>query len=328
MVTQVAEQIYRIPVPLPGNPLKNLNAYLIQGPRNLLVDTGFRQEACRTALTAGLAELGVDMANTDIFLTHLHSDHAGLAPELLAPTSRIFISEVDRTRLPGPGFDMDARWANYDDLFLPHGFPAELLKELETANPARTLAPIPCDRYEGIAHGHRFDYGGYHFQALFTPGHTPGHMVLWEPDHGILLLGDHVLFDITPNITIWPSYRNPLADYLHSLDQVRKLPVKVPLPAHRTVQKEFQQRIDEIIAHHRRRCDEALTVLAARPELTAYDLTAHMTWDIRCRGWEDFPTPQKWFAVGEALAHLEYLMDRGEVDRRWDGQFWRYHVTQ
>ena len=57
-------------------------------------------------------------------------------------------------------------------------------------------------------------------------------------------------------------------------------------------------------------------------------MTAHMTWDIRCRGWEDFPTPQKWFAVGEALAHLEYLMDRSEVDRQWDGQFWRYHVTQ
>lgn len=327
MVTQVAEHIYRIPVPLPGNPLKNLNAYLIQGPRNLLVDTGFRQEECRTALTAGLAELGVDMANTDIFLTHLHSDHAGLAPELLSPTSRIFISQVDRPRLPGPGVDMAARWANYDALFLPHGFPPELLKELETANPARALAPIPCDRYEGISHGHQFHYGGYHFQALFTPGHTPGHMVLWEADHGILLLGDHVLFDVTPNITIWPNYYNPLADYLRSLEQVYDLPVKCPLPAHRTVQKGFRQRIDEITAHHRRRCEEAMTVLADRPDLTAYDLTAHMTWDIRCRGWEDFPTPQKWFAVGEALAHLEYLMDRGQVDRRWDGEFWRYHVT-
>ena len=76
MVTQVAPNLYRIPVPLPGNPLRNLNAYLIRGDRNLLVDTGFRQEECRTALKAGLAELGVDMADTDIFLTHLHSDHS------------------------------------------------------------------------------------------------------------------------------------------------------------------------------------------------------------------------------------------------------------
>lgn len=94
------------PVPLPGNPLKNLNAYLIRGPRNLLVDTGFRQEACRQALAAGLAELEVSMADTDIFLTHLHSDHAGLAPEFLAPTSRIFVSATDGpdcpARLHGP----------------------------------------------------------------------------------------------------------------------------------------------------------------------------------------------------------------------------------
>ena len=89
MPEEIRKNLYRVPVPLPGNPLKNLNAYLIRGPRNLLVDTGFRQEACRQALAAGLAELEVSMADTDIFLTHLHSDHAGLAPEFLAPTSRL-----------------------------------------------------------------------------------------------------------------------------------------------------------------------------------------------------------------------------------------------
>lgn len=226
MVTQVSPNLYRIPVPLPGNPLKNLNAYLIRGHRNLLVDTGFRQEECRTALKAGLAELGVDMANTDIFLTHLHSDHAGLAPELLRPTSRLFIGDVDRQRLPGqiPSTD-NARWGEFDALMAAQGFPLELLNQLTHTNPARVLAPLPCDRYEGVFDGDTFDYGGYHFQALDTPGHTPGHMVLWEEHHGILLLGDHILFDITPNITAWPGYQNPLGGYLRSLERVRKLPV-------------------------------------------------------------------------------------------------------
>lgn len=325
MVTQVAPNLYRIPVPLPGNPLKNLNAYLIRGPRNLLVDTGFRQEACRQALAAGLAELEVSMADTDIFLTHLHSDHAGLAPEFLAPTSRIFVSATDRAGLPGPA--CTGRWEDFDDLFLANGFPLPQLKELEQSNPARSLSPAPCGRYEAVADGDRFSYGGYTFQAILTPGHTPGHMVLWEEDHGILLLGDHVLFDITPNITVWPSYANPLGGYLDSLALVRRLPVRLPLPAHRTVQTGLRERIDEITAHHSRRCGEVLTVLSATPGLTAYDLTARMTWDIRCRGWEDFPVPQKWFAVGEAMAHLEYLMARGQVARSWDGRFWRHRVT-
>lgn len=327
MVTQVAPNLYRIPVPLPGNPLKNLNTYLIRGERNLLVDTGFRQEACRQALRAGLAELEVDLAQTDIFLTHLHSDHAGLAPELLTPTSRLFVGDVDRRRLPGQVPDIDAAWRTFDQLMLPQGFPPELLEELSGTNPARVLEPVPCDRYEGVFDGDRFDYGGYHFQALDTPGHTPGQMVLWEAEHGILILGDHVLFDITPNITAWPDYENPLGGYLRSLERVRDLPVTLPLPAHRTVQKGFRERVDELMEHHRRRCNEALSVLTQTPGLTAYELTAQMTWQIRCKGWADFPTPQKWFAVGEAIAHLEYLMALGQVERHWDGRFFHYRAA-
>ena len=144
---------------------------------------------------------------------------------------------------------------------------------------------------------------------------------------GILLLGDHVLFDITPNITAWPGYDNPLGGYLRSLERVRALPVKLPLPAHRTVQKGFIQRVDEIMAHHQRRCQEALTVLAREPGLNAYELTAQMTWQIRCKGWDDFPVPQKWFAVGEAVAHLEYLMDLGKVRRTWVEPCWRYEAV-
>ncbi len=325
MVTQVADNLYCIPVPLPGNPLKNLNAYLIRGPRNLLIDTGFRQEEGRQALLAGLAELGISMADTDIFLTHLHSDHAGLAPELISPTSRLFISETDRSWLPGP--DYKAYWDTFDDIFLAQGFPPEMLKELESSNPAKVLAPHYCDRYEAVSDGQLFSYGGYTFRALSTPGHTPGHMVLWEEAHGILLLGDHVLFDITPNIIVWPGYTGALQGYLHSLALVRQLPVTLPLPAHRTVQKGYLERIDEIVTHHHCRCGEALEVLSATPDLTAYALTAQMTWQIRCRGWSDFPVPQKWFAVGEAWAHLEYLMTLGAVTRRLDGTIWRYRTT-
>ena len=97
MYTHIEENIYSIFVPLPGNPLKNLNAYLIKSEsgRNLLIDTGFRQDECRQALLAGLDELGVSMENTDIFLTHMHSDHTGLAAELAAPETRVYINRED-----------------------------------------------------------------------------------------------------------------------------------------------------------------------------------------------------------------------------------------
>ena len=87
MYTHIEDNIYTIPVPLPGNPLKCLNSYVIKdGKRSLVIDTGFRMPECREALTTGLAELGIDMNKADIFLTHLHSDHTGLAPELASPS--------------------------------------------------------------------------------------------------------------------------------------------------------------------------------------------------------------------------------------------------
>lgn len=100
MYTQIEGNIYSIFVPLPDNPLRNLNAYLIKDDkRSLLIDTGFRRDECRDALLGGLAELGVSMENTDICLTHLHSDHTGLAPEIAGPNSKIFMSREDSRRL-------------------------------------------------------------------------------------------------------------------------------------------------------------------------------------------------------------------------------------
>jgi hypothetical protein len=51
-----------------------------------------------------------------------------------------------------------------------------------------------------------------------------------------------------------------------------------------------------------------------------------MTWKIRCNSWEDFPTPQKWFAVGEAMAHLDHLIVLGEVLRTTDGKLYFYQL--
>lgn len=102
MYTQIEGNIFSIYVPLPENPLRNLNSYLVKGApgeRSLLIDTGFRREECREALLTGLEELGVRLEETDICLTHLHSDHSGLAAELAAPGAKIYISREDGTRL-------------------------------------------------------------------------------------------------------------------------------------------------------------------------------------------------------------------------------------
>ena len=95
MAERITENLWRLEIPLEGNPLKSLNSYLITGERNLLIDTGFRWDCCREAMLRQLAELEVDLDRTDLFGTHLHTDHVGLMPELLRPGCRMYISEID-----------------------------------------------------------------------------------------------------------------------------------------------------------------------------------------------------------------------------------------
>lgn len=327
MIIHVADNLYTIPVPLPNNPLKSLNVYVVTGERNLLIDTGFRQEECKKALLEGLTELNISMEDTDIFLTHLHSDHTGLAPEIAGKHTRIFIGEHDLSRLPGKHCNFS--WGKTDEHFAAEGFPVELLEVLTSKNPAKSLSPIPFDDYIPVKDGTEFRYGGHCFKAILTPGHTPGHLCLWEKETGICILGDHILFDITPNITRWNDMEDSLGCYLRSLRKINMLPVTLPLPAHREVHMDFHKRCNDIIAHHEQRCREVLTILADGQAKTAWDITAGMTWQIRARNWAEFPTPQKWFAVGEALAHLDHLIANRQVIRYLqDGLYYYRHTKE
>lgn len=328
MPQEVAPNLFLLNIPLPENPLKNLNAYLIRGEkgqRSLLVDTGFRRKECRVALLDQMRELKVDLPSTDIFLTHLHSDHSGLAAELAVPGVRIFISETDRVRLPGK--DCIENWDDSDTFLLENGFSAAELAHIRQTNPARGYRPIPFDDYIGVEPGTILEYGGYHFEAIATPGHTLGHMCLYDAASRTMLLGDHVLFDITPNIATTFENRNSLGMYLDSLKRIRTYEVTLPLPAHRTVHTDMQARVDQILAHHDARCQEVLRILAQTPGLNAYDITAQMTWKIRCRNWEEFPSAQRWFAVGEAISHLIYLDSIGKVRRVKQGDMYIHFLA-
>jgi glyoxylase-like metal-dependent hydrolase (beta-lactamase superfamily II) len=142
-------------------------------------------------------------------------------------------------------------------------------------------------------------------------------MCLYESRRKILLSGDHILSDITPNIQLWSDNGNPLKDYLSSLDKVRDMDVEMVLPGHRRVFRNCRARIDELKDHHARRAQEVLTILAQAPA-TAFEVASRMSWDIDCESWEQFPVAQKWFATGEAIAHLKYLEEQGQVCRRGD----------
>ncbi|MDD4716068.1 MAG: MBL fold metallo-hydrolase [Oscillospiraceae bacterium] len=323
MPEEIIPNIYRIKIPLPESPLKLLNSYFIRGIRkNLLIDTGFRRPECRKALLDGLRELNADLEKTDIYVTHLHSDHVGLAPELAGKNGTIYISAEDLRWLE---FYKGNGWAEFDAQFIKEGFDPEGLEELQYKNPARIYGPGPAGRFVPVSPGQALSYGGYTLRCVGTPGHTPGHMCLYLKEEKLMFLGDHLLFDITPNIISWPGVDNALKTYCGSLKMLKEYDIAIPLPGHRRAGKEVNQRIDELLFHHKARLEEALGVIEREPGLSACQIAGRMTWNIRSRSWETFPIVQKWFAVGEAMAHVDYLLAEGLVCRKTDGSGRRFY---
>ncbi len=315
MYTQITDNIYSIYVELPNSPLKNLNAYLIKGKdRNLLIDTGERRRRCKESLLSGLNELGVRMEDTDIFLTHMHTDHLGLVPDVATPGTRVYMSRED-TRRQMNSYNPNINQHTYMRQ-RKSGFTDEQIAKSPLIRPANYTEEGYKD-YIPVDEGHVFTYGGHTLETILTPGHTPGHMCLYDPDSRIMFIGDHVLFDITPNIVRWMGVEDSLGDYIQSLLKIRNYDVDLALPGHRGASCTMAERIDQIIEHHGNRVRELVEALDKYPGTTAYQLAGNVSWNIRYDGnWENFPVGQQVFAVNEVCAHLEYLLPRGRAIRK------------
>ena len=163
--------------------------------------------------------------------------------------------------------------------------------------------------------GDKLEIGDYRLLCLETPGHSPGHTCLYEKDKKLLFSGDHILFDITPNITHYPELDNSLKHYLQSLKDVYSLEVRLVLPGHRSPGANHRPRIRELYKHHELRLNEAAAALE-NGEKTAYDVAPHITWEMAYKTWGQVPVMQRYFAIGETLAHLEYLVAENRVQKR------------
>ena len=310
MIEEIRSNFFRIKIPLPDSPLKYLNAYVIRSAeRSLIVDTGLNRKECLQAMQTGLDELNVELAQTDFFITHLHADHFGLVGKLVTDTSKIFLNRPETELIESRvGWDPMVAYAR------KNGFPENELRLALQSHPGYKFASDWIPELSVLRDGDEIEVGEYLFKCVFTPGHSMGHTCLYEPDKKILVAGDHILIDITPNIQCWSDEQNPLQNYLESLDKVNDMEIDLVLPGHRRLITDHRPRIAELKEHHQRRLNEILSILR-NGAMHAFQIASQMTWDLKADSWEEFPRAQKWFATGEALAHLRYLEEDGTIFR-------------
>jgi glyoxylase-like metal-dependent hydrolase (beta-lactamase superfamily II) len=266
------------------------------------------------AMQAGLRALGVDSKKTDFFITHLHADHLGLLSRLATETSTIYFNQPEAERIKSAN-----RWNDFVNFARMNGFPESELQAALHSHPGYKYGPKEDLSFRIVKEGDKISIGDYLFKCIETPGHTKGHMCLYEPNKKILAAGDHILGDITPTIQLWSDDWDPLKEYLESLEKVYKLDIELVLPGHRGIIKNCKERIRELKDHHEKRLEEIVSILRKGSQI-AFEVASQMHWDVIYEAWDTFPVSQKWFATGEAIAHLKYLEKKKKIKREIQGQ--------
>jgi glyoxylase-like metal-dependent hydrolase (beta-lactamase superfamily II) len=324
MIEEIASDFYRIEIPLPDTMLKFVNSYVIKdSERNLIIDTGMYNDECFEAMQTALKKLDVDLAKTDFFITHCHGDHIGLVSRLIQKGSIVHVNELDTQIIAK--IKTGVMLSEIGAFLQMSGFPEKNPEKILPPRVKEEFRPREALPFRFVEEGNIIEKGEYRFTCVKTPGHSKGHVCLYEPDKKLLVAGDHLLKNITPGIQARIDGENPLKEYLASLDKVYALDINMVLPGHRDIFGNCKARIGEIKEHHLQRNLEVLAVLKAGKR-NIYEVASQMTWNVDCDSWDSFPVVQSFFATGEAFAHLRYLEETGEILRKTEGHIALYQL--
>ncbi|MFE7462710.1 MBL fold metallo-hydrolase [Streptomyces sp. NPDC057499] len=333
-MTQVTDHgggVHSIKVPIPDNPLGHTLVHVLETGRGpVLIDTGWDDPEAWDTLVAGLEAVGTEVAEIHgVVVTHHHPDHHGLSGRVReASGAWIAMHAADtaivrRTRASRPGTWMTYLVAKLTAVGAPEEHLAPLREAAAAGERMRTLpglrAAVP-DRE--IVPGELLDLAGRSLRAIWTPGHTPGHVCLHLeekhpgnlPGRGRLFSGDHLLPGISPHIGLYEdpddaTVTDPLGDYLDSLERIGRLGAAEVLPAHQYAFTDAAGRVRELLAHHEERLTGLLGLLAG--PLTPWQLAERMEWN---RPWDRIPHGSRNIAVSEAEAHLRRLVKLGRAE--------------
>ena len=311
--------LYALQVPIPF-PMQTVTVLIDLSPPVTLIDAALNTPDARQATEDALSALGMHWPDIGrVIVTHLHPDHLGLAG-LIEERSGAEIQMLDveianARRLWNP----DGSWLPGQSRFAAEqGLPAHLAQsDLTVRQQSLSWVRLP-GRFTPLTAGQTVPLAGADWEVLWLPGHSDGHLGLWQPERGLLIAADAILPRITPNIGLFVDGRpDPLGDYFGTLEKLGALnPVQAIVGHYGPLLGGVAQRAAAIRGHHLERLDGVLAAVAGRA-LNAYELSLALFT-------RELPPSGRRFALAEALAHAEHLRLQGALPRRLEDGVWVY----
>lgn len=308
-----APNVFRLVVPLPFEGLDRVNAYLLRDESgSTLVDCGIWNAAEEGGhgwddLIAALAACDTRPSDiTRLVVTHPHIDHYGMAGRVLEESSARLLMHPESTDDLQIYRDPKSAAAGTAELFARHGVDHSALDELTQFEDWGAFIHSIVEADVSAHEGEEIIVGERTWRVIHTPGHSRAHICLFSVEDGLLIAGDHLLPTITPHIDYRRGESDPLGDFLSSLEKTEALAPRLVLPGHGRPFEEGAERSRIVARHHDRRLGAVLQIIRNEPH-TANEITD----ELFGRTLLNF---ERRLALGEALAHLAYLVKRGEIE--------------
>lgn len=314
-LTEVAPGVFWLRMPLPFQ-LDHINLWLLRDVDGwTIIDTGFPDDAVRSTWQDILKSL--DGPVKRLIVTHFHPDHLGLASWLMAETgASLWMTTGEFLTAHAVWNEVAGHGARFMvEQFRQHGLAGEQLAKFASRGSGyRKAVPALPEYYRRVKEGDVLRIGCHTWQIYIGYGHAPEHMALYCAELGVLISGDMLLPRISTNISVFAA--TPEADalrwYLDSLDEMaREIPQQtLVLPSHGLPFIGVQARVGDLHAHHEERLHALENSCEEAPKSAAESLDVLFG--------RALDTHQTMFAMGEAIAHLNYLEQAGRLSRKSD----------
>ena len=314
-VTQIVPGVFWLRMPLPFA-LNHINLWLLKdGGGWTIVDCGYGVDATKALWEQIFANHLGGRSVKRIIVTHYHPDHVGCAGWLQQRWNcEVWMTETEF--LSAHMAVQDSAGDSIDrarELFVRHGLTGQRAEANKVRkNGFKIGVPDLPQAFRRILEGDEIIINEKPWRVIVGRGHAPEHAMLYCAELGMLISGDQVLPKITTNVGVWPSQPegNPLKLFLDSMAKFAPLPTDTTvLPSHGAVFRGLHARLKQLRDHHDERlaevvaaCEQPKTATELLPILFRRELDAH----------------QLVFAMGEAIAHLNYLMYAGRLTRSLD----------